>query len=142
MSVKTKLFRCRNPKCKVNGKPLDFASEQPVCPHCKIEAKDERFGRFILRRVKVHYDPQSGVPGYGANVRACDPNVSICATFGPTGVPEPWHAGTGDLGQVSCPECLASAAFAADKKAMEDEAAAHAHVQGSVERLLAGAGPC
>jgi len=108
-----KLFRCGNPACKdrKTGKFHDFASEQPVCDLCGIEANDEKYGHLIIRLVRVHFDPPSKVPGIGLTVRACNPRIAITAMTEGDGPPTPWHAGTGDVDCVTCPECRATPAW-------------------------------
>ena len=66
-----KYFRCHNPACakRDQGK---FSSEQPVCPQCGISAADEKLGRVIQRMALVHFDPPTGIPAIGENLRACD----------------------------------------------------------------------
>jgi hypothetical protein len=114
-----KLFRCNNPKCQAVNKGK-FQSEKPECPQCKIGADHPKFGSLILRLVMVHYDPPSEMPGISQWVRACDKSKSIAVQDG-GGVPNPWHAGTGLIQAVTCPECMATAEFKASLAQCEDE---------------------
>jgi len=65
------------------------------------------------------HDRQFIDPGYGMGYRACDPTKSIQVTEGPGGVPNPWHAGTGTLDAVTCPECMETEEFTKLKALLE-----------------------
>ena len=114
--AKKKFFRCLNPKClQVEmGQFWSDASEKnpAVCPQCGIVGKQgTKFGHMIQRLTVVHFDPPTEIPGIGQNVRACETSRAIQADEMPNGIPNPYHAGTGSVQQVNCPECMATTAY-------------------------------
>lgn len=122
------MFRCRNPKCqdKVHEDlgPGGFEHSDPAkaaCPHCGTSITDKRFGSLIQRRVQIHFDPPSGIPGYGKGVRACDERIPIFAgqRMLRGGVPSPSHAGTGSPTSVTCIACKKTLAFKEALAALE-----------------------
>ena len=102
-----KLFRCERPSCLTKDRG-QFWSCQPICPQCKLEANDPKFGSKIIRLQIVHFDPPTDFPGVGQNYRACDHAIGVHAATGPGGVPNPYHGATGDPRFVNCPKCLAT----------------------------------
>lgn len=113
-------------------------STMPTCPQCGLTADDPKFGHKIIRLVIVHFDPPTDFPGIGQQHRACDPNKPIQAPDGPGGVPNPWHAGTGDPKVVNCPACMQTESYKAVLATAEDEdapnstAAAMGRIENSV----------
>lgn len=115
-----KLFKCH--RCKQDDGR--FYKDAPVCPRCSLSADDEKMGRLIQRLVLTHFDPPTDVPGIGINVRACEPTKSILADDRAGGIPNPWHAGTGDVTVVNCPACMASEAYRIALAKLDDDDAA------------------
>lgn len=116
-----KLFRCDRPTCKVQDKG-HFRAELPKCPRCGLEANDPKFGSKIIRLTMIHYDPPTEFPGIGKGFRACSPTKMIQVTDGPGGAPKnPFDAGTGDVNQVSCPECKLTDEYKAGLAALNDD---------------------
>lgn len=109
-----KLFRCMNPRCQEKDLAMGrFWSVEPVCPQCGIEAKDQKFGHLIVRLSVVHLDPPTDIPGIGWNVRACDETKIIQVSEGASGIPNPYHIGSGNVNAVNCPECKNTSAYKA-----------------------------
>lgn len=114
-----KFYRCGRPSCMTKEKG-QFWSETPICPQCKLEANDPKFGHKIIRLTILHLDPPTDFPGIGKSHRACDVTKSIQAPDGPGGVPNPYHAGTGVVSMVNCPACKLTQAYK-DAVAMIDD---------------------
>lgn len=115
-----KLFRCTRPSCTTKDMGR-FQSLGWECPQCGLSIKDPKLGHKIIRLTVIHFDPPSEWPGVGLNVRACNKAMPIQAPEGPNGVPNPWHAGTGDPRQVSCPDCLLTDEYKKALLTSEDE---------------------
>ena len=115
-----KLFRCTRVSCvkKDQGR---FQSEGWACPQCGLPMKDPKLGDKIMRLTMVHFDPPSEWPGMGLHYRACDPSIGIQVAPAQNGMPNPWHAGTGDPRQVSCPKCKDTEAYKKALATAEDE---------------------
>lgn len=111
------LFRCGNPRCKLdpdgpNG--FDFESDRPVCPKCAAKLGDPRTGRFIARMVVVHYEaPDERYEGIGVGHALCDPALTN-AVLG-----RRKEQGSNAPTAVNCEKCLAHADFPKDAPGME-----------------------
>lgn len=118
-------YRCSNPQCQAANQGVFLAEvslEKATCPQCKKCGGDPKFGRLIARQPFIHFDPPSEVEGFGEGFRACDPATSITAQMHASGMPNPWHAGTGVISVVNCPACMETEAYKkALKQAEENE---------------------
>lgn len=136
-----KYYKCHRPTCqkKDQGRFWQAASpsDPPKCPQCGLTTADPKFGEKIQRLVITHFDPPTEFPGLGWNHRACDKEKSICAEEGPNGVPNPWHAGTGIVGVVTCPACKETPEYKAALGVVEDDddTPKRKQLEGSVQRL-------
>lgn len=91
-----RFYRCYNPNCTEHPAKMpgyDFTADVPVCPKCKVDARQPRFSHLIVPLVIIHFDPPSQVPGYGVGELACD------------GKPSAGRMATGDPEVVNCPAC-------------------------------------
>lgn len=133
-----KLFRCHRMKCQSldNGR-FESVEMFPACPQCGLSRKDEKFGDQIQRLVVVHFDPPTEFPGRGERIRACDPEKGIQAEAGQNGsMPNPWHAGTGTVQVVNCPDCKETPIYRYAVEQMENEDGPNL-LAGAFERLQA-----
>ena len=115
-----KRYKCGNPKCQALNQGV-FLAEKPTCPQCLKSMDDPKFGRMIIRQPFIHFDPPSEIEGIGEGHRACDSDKCIQAETTPGGMPNPWHAGTGNVTVVNCPACMATDAYKAALKRAEEE---------------------
>jgi hypothetical protein len=120
-----KQYICSHPKCLVKdgGKfSGEFTPKKAVCPRCGTREDDEKFGCAIQRLTVIHFDPPTHMPGIGQNHRACDPAVGIKAQLLSNSLmPNPWHAGTGDINVVTCEKCKATPEYQQAMQRQDDE---------------------
>ncbi len=135
-----KFFQCDRPSCLKLRKGR-FYSEQPICPQCKTEGKDPKYGHTIRRLTIIHYDPPSEYPGIGMTHRACSRKEPIQASDGVNGQPNPWHAGTGSIAAVTCHECMKTPEFKKAAAALDDNDGLPPNYSAVIERLAMSTTP-
>ena len=115
-----KLWKCVNCVAPNGTHGVDFFADKPVCPTCKTDGTDKRFGRMIVACRITHFDPpHPTVNNAGLGVLACDPTKRLGGAMA-----------TGDPGVVTCPLCRQSEAW--------KKAAAVADSTDSVEGVESG----
>jgi hypothetical protein len=98
------LFRCLNSKCL---KEFEAAEAMPVCPGCGLDPKLPRYTAYMERLCTIHFDPpDSLVSGLGQHAILCDGRDIHQLKKG--------ERFTGEPCAVTCPKCLAHAAFPKD----------------------------
>jgi hypothetical protein len=129
-----KLYRCINEACADGGEDavpvLDFVGNAGVCPKCKATHKDNP--HTVVERARVHYlvndDAGAIRTPNGRRAIACDPTRAKMTK----------HA-TGEATAVSCPECRASAVYAAHVAGNVDQGQRIVAFDGDAARMGGGA---